>query len=89
MVMEKSEVISLLEAGEVDIVFTKLNGMERQMKATRSTDIIPTESYGNPQEDEVDQPGEALPVWDCEVTGWRSFRWDRLQTVNGEAYNNG
>lgn len=87
--MVKSEVIALLEAGETDIIFTKVNGMERTMKATRSMDIIPTESYGSQEGDRVDGEGEALPVWDCEVGGWRSFRWDRLQTVNGEAYNNG
>jgi len=28
----------------------------------------------------------SLSVWDINAEGWRSFRWDKLQTVNGEVF---
>jgi len=86
--MVKSEVIALLEAGEADIVFTKVNGTVREMRATRSTEIIPNgEEYDLSQN--VSDETSSLAVWDCEVTGWRAFRWDLLTSVNGEPYDNG
>ena|GEM_PF-2302435 len=85
MVMDKSEIIELLNAGEVNIVFVKAsNGELRKMRATRSTDIIPLENQPAESEDESSVLESAsCTVWDIEANDWRAFRWNLLEMVNG------
>jgi len=87
MVMEKSDVIESFKNGVVTIEFTKVNGEYRKMEATLNSDILPEvvreiEEKVAPRKKTED----ALSVWDINAEGWRSFRWDKLQTVNGTAF---
>jgi hypothetical protein len=79
-VMTKDEVLSLLKTGTVKIRFLKANGDIRKMSATLSDSFIPpsTEKKVSPSVN-----ANALPVWDIDADGWRSFRWDSLRMVNG------
>jgi len=85
--MEKSDVIESFKNGVVTIEFTKVNGEYRKMEATLNSDILPEvvreiEEKVAPRKKTED----ALSVWDINAEGWRSFRWDKLQTVNGTAF---
>lgn len=64
----------LLAEGEITIKFTKKNGEERLMRCTKNFDKIPSEFH--PKEDstrKISETSDAIPVFDTEVNGWRSF----------------
>ena len=88
--MTKDEVKNMLKAGSVRIEFIKANGARREMNATLSESLIvvspPIEvvKAGKKKSNEF-----ALPVWDVDAVGWRSFRWDSLRDVAGQLLPNG
>lgn len=88
MVMDKSSLKQLLGEGVVTVEFTKVNGEYRKMEATLKADMMPEvvrEIEDKAPRKKVDT---SLSVWDINANGWRSFRFDNLQTVNGEAFVN-
>ena len=67
---------SALIDGIIEIEFLKADGSKRKMKATLQESLVPhveidTERKINP---------DTQVVWDTDLNGWRSFRWDRLKT---------
>lgn len=60
----------------VRIVFTKADGSERVMRATKNPSLIPQEDRDT--ESSRPAPTEACRVYDLELDAWRSFRYDRL-----------
>ena len=88
--MTKDEIKDMLKAGSVRIEFIKANGARREMNATLSESLIvvspPIEGTvaGKKKSNEF-----ALPVWDVDAVGWRSFRWDSLRDVAGQLLPNG
>ena len=78
--MTRNDILESLKAGKVDLEFIKADGTLRKMVATLSDDVI---VYENAPTSSKKQSDFALPVWDTEANGWRSFRWDSLKLVNG------
>ena len=78
--MTRSEILESLKSGKVDLEFIKADGTLRKMVATLSDDFI---VYDSTPTNSKKQNDHALPVWDTEANGWRSFRWDSLKLVNG------
>ena len=61
----------------IELEFTKADGSIRKMNATLQENVVPhvesnAERKANP---------DIQVVWDTDVNGWRSFRWDRLQGI--------
>lgn len=81
--MDKFEVTQLLKEGVVEIEFFKSNGEYRKMSATLKEDILPDVVREIEEKAPRKKSDDALAVWDCDSKGWRSFRWDRLEKVNG------
>lgn len=81
--MQKSNVLELLNAGAVDLSFTKVDGSTRQMLATLSEDIVPGRM--NPADSiRYEKNAQSVcAVWDMANNGWRSFRWESVTEVNG------
>lgn len=76
--MNISELRELLRINIVTVTFTKKDGSTREMLCTTMPEYIPPVS-GN------SAPSEALvTVWDLENAGWRSFKFDSIQSVNTE-----
>lgn len=69
---------SLLRKNIVEVDFTKLDGDKRIMKCTKSFDIIPVENQ--PKSDKESKKG-IITVWDLNAQGWRSFKYDRLNSI--------
>lgn len=67
-----------LNLGIYIVKFTKLDGTERTMKCTRSYDIIPKETITSLKNKESQS---TLTVWDIDINQWRSFRYDRIISV--------
>ena len=84
--MNRSEIIEKLKSDVINIIFTKVDGTTRSMKATLSQNIVPGEASARATNRSADS---AQAVWDTEVSGWRSFKWDSIKEVNGVATPNG
>ena len=70
-------VTTALMDGIIEIEFQKADGSLRKMKATLQESIVPHTATKKDKEPNT----EARVVWDTDLSQWRSFRWDRLQTV--------
>jgi hypothetical protein len=69
------------------IVFTKKDGSERVMNCTLMESLLPARDDSSK---ETTHSPDVQPVWDLDVGGWRSFRWDSVisfDAVDREASN--
>tara|TARA_R110000851_G_scaffold56827_1_gene132764 strand:+ start:1403 stop:1663 length:261 start_codon:yes stop_codon:yes gene_type:complete len=66
-----------LTKGITELEFLKADGSLRKMKATLQETIVPHTDTKKDKEPNAD----ICIVWDTDLEAWRSFRWDRLQTV--------
>tara|TARA_Y100001972_G_scaffold2834_1_gene3143 strand:- start:864 stop:1100 length:237 start_codon:yes stop_codon:yes gene_type:complete len=65
----------MLQTSQCRVIFTKLNGEERNMICTLREDIIPSATKDPITQKKVrDLNEEVLAVWDTKAEGWRSFR---------------
>lgn len=73
---KRQGILEELRQGIVDLQFKKVNGDLRNMRGTRSLDIIPEEKHpnGNGSEDNTN----IVTLFDLEVEDWRSFRIENL-----------
>jgi hypothetical protein len=80
----KPELKALLEQNVVVVDFTKLNGDKRVMTCTLREDIKPratkTDTMSQKKVREVSDA--VVGVWDVNAKGWRSFRYERINSVN-------
>ncbi|CAB4130241.1 WYL domain containing protein [uncultured Caudovirales phage] len=67
----------MLSAHVVTVVFNKVDGTQRKMLATLRPDKLPPLIEGKTTKTNED----VCVVWDCEAAAWRSFRFDKLQSV--------
>lgn len=81
--MDQEKLRELLKEQVVEIKFHKADGSLRTMLATLKPQALPaiTESASNTRTENPD----VLAVWDTQVQGWRSFRWDRLQSYQAQS----
>ena len=67
--------MEMLQTSQCRVIFTKLNGEERNMVCTLREDIIPSATKDPITQKKVrDLNEEVLAVWDTKAEGWRSFR---------------
>ena len=69
--------IGLLQNSPVEVTFTKKDGTERIMKCTLQEEYLPETVGGERKKNE-----DSLAVYDLDVEGWRSFRWDSVKRIN-------
>ena len=62
------------------IDFTKLNGDKRVMTCTLREDMKPAEVVKEGAPKKVSDTN--ISVWDVNAQGWRSFRYDRINSVD-------
>lgn len=72
----------LLTKDIVMVTFTKKDGSTREMVCTTISDYLPeiTEARKEPSP-------ELVTVWDVENNGWRSFKFDSVQSIETEYFN--
>jgi hypothetical protein len=67
--------MEMLQTSQCRVIFTKLNGEERDMLCTLKDDVIPKATKDPITQKKVrDLNEEVLAVWDVNKEGWRSFR---------------
>lgn len=80
----KPDLKHLLEQNVLVVDFTKLNGDKRVMTCTLREDIKPAATKTDPlSQKKVREVSDAVvSVWDVNAQGWRSFRYDRVNSVD-------
>lgn len=73
------KIVEQLKSGVVEVSFTKKDGTNRHMVATLDTAYIPQNALRGGS---VEIGDEVCPVWDMDVKGWRSFRFDSVKTYS-------
>ena len=67
--------MEMLQTSQCRVIFTKVNGEERNMVCTLKEGVIPKASKDPITQKKVrDISEEVLAVWDVKAEGWRSFR---------------
>ena len=84
---ERYKLKQFLENSVTTIVFTKVNGEQREMKCTLLSEYLPKTDVAEKQLltetlTKKENPS-TLTVWDVENNGWRSFRVDSVNHVSG------
>jgi hypothetical protein len=83
---DKYELKELLSNTVSTVVFTKVDGSEREMKCTLLPEYLPQKPVAEGQQlltenlTRAENPS-TLAVWDMESGGWRSFRTDSVKNV--------
>lgn len=83
---DKYELKEILSGTVSTVVFTKIDGTEREMKCTLLPEYLPTKTVVEGQQllteslPRAENPS-TLSVWDLESNGWRSFRTDSVKAV--------
>jgi hypothetical protein len=77
----RAELVSQLKKGKGRITFMKMDGTERVMECTLQQDLLPDQMDVEEYISERRANDEVLAVWDLEKDAWRSFRLDRVVTV--------
>jgi WYL_2, Sm-like SH3 beta-barrel fold len=76
----KKFITKVLRDMVIELTFTKKNGTERVMNCTLKEDLLPvTEAKEETKERKTND--DVLAVYDVDVEGWRSFRWDSLTQI--------
>ena len=85
--MEKSEMKELLKSNICEVVFTKVDGTERTMRATLKPDVITFMEDTLAVKKEDDTPkrtrkanDNVVSCYDIEKAGWRSFKVDSVKS---------
>ena len=78
--MTFDETKKLLNEGVCNITFTKADGTQRIMRCTTKDSLIPNEKLPKSNDDAKPrkQNTEVVSAWDLDKSDWRSFRLDRL-----------
>lgn len=84
--MGKSEVINMLKNETVDVEFVKKDGSLRLLTCTLREDKLPAQVDLEQAIQTRKENPDVLAVFDLVNQGWRSFRWDSVKTINGQAF---
>ena len=80
----KTDLKNLLDQNVVVVDFTKLNGDKRIMTCTLREDMKPpatkTDTMSQKKVREISDA--VVSVWDVNAKGWRSFRYDRVNSID-------
>lgn len=79
MDFDREEVKNLLRENKCSITFEKVNGDIRKMLCTLNSTFIPKEEVEAGEKRSKIENQDVLPVYDLDVNGWRSFRWNSLK----------
>ena len=80
----KTDLKNLLDQNVVVVDFTKLNGDKRVMTCTLREDMKPpaTKTDTMSQKKVRGISDAVVSVWDVNAKGWRSFRYDRVNSID-------
>lgn len=81
--LSAKEVRDILKENIVEVTFTKADGSERTMICTLMDSFLPSKAETIVVQD-YDEGNPVITCWDLEYDAWRSFRLDRLVSLEAE-----
>lgn len=83
--LQKYELKEMLQNSVTTVVFTKVDGTEREMNCTLLAEYLPNQETDKQQlltenATRTENPN-TISVWDLDNNGWRSFRIDSIKSV--------
>lgn len=72
--LTRNELIEQLSTSTCRVIFTKVNGEERDMTCTLQESVVPQIVKAKTDTTPRKVNEESLSVWDVKAEGWRSFR---------------
>lgn len=79
----QEQLMEQLKTSVVEVTFTKINGDRRVMECTLLPEMLPEPKKTDPLSQkkirEIDS--RVVSVWDINAAGWRSFRYERVESV--------
>lgn len=82
--VDKDNALKSLKNGICKVLFTKANGEDRLMHCTLNESILPEQIDIEEVIQKKKSNPNAVAVWDTDVGGWRSFRWDSIKEFSTE-----
>ncbi|QLF81457.1 tail fibers protein [Escherichia phage vB_EcoM_FB] len=79
----REKVKTILSVGFHEVLFEKADGSVRRMTCTRDLDLLPYKEIQAPKPEASKEPVSYIRVFDTKLNEWRSFRFDKLVSVNG------
>lgn len=79
LVVFRQWLAELLLTNTVTVEFTKETGETRIMQATLRPDVLPAGKITETQDKKINH--DVCVVWDTEKSAWRSFRYDRVHSI--------
>lgn len=80
---QKNVLKKLLSENIMQVEFEKADGSLRKMKCTLNEKFLPAPVASDEEVNRNRKPNEEVQVvWDVESNGWRSFRYDRIKSMN-------
>lgn len=76
--MTHDEMFTTLATNKCRVLFTKVNGEERDMSCTRNLDLVPSDML--PKGDSNINEEKTIRVFDIKAQDWRSFRSENVKT---------
>lgn len=82
--LDKDVMKNALHAKVCKVTFTKVNGEKRVMYCTLNESAIPADVASSEKTRSKTENPDVQPVYDVNVPGWRSFRWDSVKEFDSE-----
>ena len=81
MSMSRDSLLKDLRANVIEVMFTKVDGTQRNMRCTLRADLLPSTFVAeSDQETRFHKENkDVIACWDVQKGGWRSFRIDSVQ----------
>ncbi|UCR81217.1 tail fibers protein [Escherichia phage PSD2002] len=79
----REKVKTILSVGFHEVLFEKADGSARRMTCTRDLDLLPYKEVQAPGPEANKESVNYIRVFDTKVNDWRSFRFDKLISING------
>jgi hypothetical protein len=83
--MNIQELRKLLSNDIVTVTFTKKDGSTREMLCTTMKEYLPGEWLSS-EEPLIPASQSVVTVWDLENQGWRSFKFDSVESIFADSY---
>lgn len=84
MMMTKQQIMKKLAMNDIEVTFTKADGIERVMKCTSNIPVLPMKESDFPVEKpKIRKPksDDIVTVFDTEAHNWRSFNINSVKEV--------
>jgi hypothetical protein len=83
MMYDRDTLLNELRSNVVEVLFTKVNGEQRNMICTLKPNYLPRDYIKEEDESFHQKNSDTIIVWDVQNNGWRSFKINSVTYAQG------